>query len=507
MINIATLIGCFNEVRDYKISERMCIVEATFSTVKNSIPNFNTIRSLLSGFPIRDKVTIEICNCFSDSIQITNYEVYEQQKYDEFYDELDEIEEVNISIEIIKNIEDMTISIYDFRSFKNEILNDGLIRVIDSFCNVLRRQPYLVFEMFDNNEQFGTRSILFRPVAPSRTTIEFNRLERLEQCKINSYFYNINEISLLPDDFHITSSYVGNPFENIFGILETIFSMVYISNSSSIDGESFHIQITGQKNITKTYSIFPTNSMNICNNKEFYTIYSWIYTDGNPTDKMIIARNIISLHCNYTDLLQLDNKTFASICSNYALYQKNNVEKYLELKGQLSEYIMTLSKQIGEIIVDLTQRVKNNLIAFFTFIISAIFANLASSAQLDNIFTNQVVAIVNIILLGSVVYMVISVYEINMMIDNLDKGYKELKNRYDGLLDTIDIEEIFGNDEFKDKSIKETRKKRNIIIVVWIAMIILIAIVTNSYNKPAHNMDEVKISNEQTTSSTLQIKE
>lgn len=504
---LSNLVGCFNNVENYNILEEMYALEAKFDTVKQSFPSFEAIMSILQSFPQRDMIILEICNCFDQTLKVSNCETNDKDEYERFYTQLDNIERIDVRVEIKKRIENMTLSLYNFLSLKKSLLSKDIPQLINSFCKVLNKQPYLVFEMFDNNEQFGTMSILFRPVAPSMTNIEFNRLERLEQCKTSSYFYNINEIALLPDDFHITSSYNGNPFEDIFGILETIFSMAYIATTSSIDEEMFHIQIMGQKNITMSYKVSPVSSITVCHNKEFYTIYSWVYTDGNPTDKLIIARNIISLHCKYMDLLQLDNKTFASISSNYALYQKNNVEKYLELKNQLSEYIMVLSKQIGDIIIELVQRVKNNLIAFFTFIISVLFANLASTAQLDNIFTNQVIAIINIILLGSVIYMGISIYEVNMMIKNLDNGYKELKNKYTGLLDNIDIIEIFGNDEFEEQSIKETRRKRNIIVGIWIVMIAIIAIVVNSYTKPINNLNAIKNLNEKTTSSSVQIKE
>ena len=64
-------------------------------------------------------------------------------------------------------------------------------------------------------------------------------------------------------------------------------------------------------------------------NREIVKIYNWIYEGGNTTDKAIIARNIISLHCKYSSILNLDGKTFSSIQSNFNLYQKDNVDRYL----------------------------------------------------------------------------------------------------------------------------------------------------------------------------------
>lgn len=77
-------------------------------------------------------------------------------------------------------------------------------------------------------------------------------------------------------------------------------------------------------------------------------MYSWIFTDGNAADKAIIARNVLSLHCKYSSLIDIDELAFASMQSNYNLYLRNNVNQYLELKTKwLITYATWLPKQVN----------------------------------------------------------------------------------------------------------------------------------------------------------------
>ena len=494
----------FNAEVNRKISERMMIVDVNFNIKYSNIPSYQECINIVNMFPTRDKVEIELKNSFEDYIDISNLEEFHEEKLISFINDSDEDEDVKVKIRIRKSVVNNTISIYRFESFCKEIIKPNILDTIGIFSEVLREHQNLIFEMFDCSSPFSTESMQFRAASNITTTIEFNRINRLEECKSNSYFLNVNEYELLPEDFHMTTSFQSNPFQILFEKIETIFSMAYIANTASIDRGTLSIQICGQKNINNSYELYPNLKVN--SNKEFYKIYKWIYTDGNSTDKAIIARNIISLHCKYVDLIRLDEKTFASICSSYSLYQKDNVEKYLELKNKLSEYVLNLYTQISGSITNLIQKLKNNILAFLTFMISVIFANMASSLELNNIFTAQVTFIINWILIGSIGYMAISIYEVNLTIANLKECYEKLKISYRGLLDDQDINEIFSDSQFKEECIKKIQKKRNIICLVWGAIIIILGISINVVSYKNNTNANSIIESSTTTSSGIHIK-
>jgi hypothetical protein len=268
------------------------------------------------------------------------------------------------------------------------------------------------------------------------------RKKRLQDCKGTSYFYNINQFELIPDDFMNEIDCEGNPFTELFNKILTILSLAYISSTSSINGNSLKGQINGQRIVDFCYELSSVNQ-----NDELFKIYSWIFTDGNSVDKAIIARNIISLHCKYTDLLETDEKTYASIQSNYKLYLKENATQYLELKNKLAEFICDIISKIGDHATMLFGNFKSNLAAIFLFIFSVMLVNITSEQPLNNIFTKDITAIVEFILLGSVGCLIICIVETKYKLKKTKKSYQSLKDNYESILSGSDIDEIFGQDQ------------------------------------------------------------
>lgn len=246
-------------------------------------------------------------------------------------------------------------------------------------------------------------------------------------------------------------------------------SIIYISNTSIINNENLRLEVVGQRKSEFNYSI----NHEITENKELYKIYEWISTDGNAIDKAIIARNIISLHCQFTDIIKTDAKTFSSIQSNFKLYQKDNVDKYIELKNKVAEYILEIVNNTGNIVIELLDRLKQNMMACFTFLFSVILANLVSDRPLDNILTKEITVIFEFVLVGSMGFMFISVLEMNYKLKKLQDGYNELKNSYNGIFDDNDILNIFNNDNVFNNNINDAKKKRLIFIIIWIILLLI----------------------------------
>lgn len=147
----------------------------------------------------------------------------------------------------------------------------------------------------------------------------------LDKCRTASNFYRQTIYPLLPEDFNIEVDYAGNPLTQLFSQLSTALTLAYLATTSSIVNNELRIQITGQRSID-----FLILLEKVQPNAELYKIYHWIFTDGNAVDKALLARNSISAHCKFTEISNLDGKTFASIQANYNLHLKDNVSKYIE---------------------------------------------------------------------------------------------------------------------------------------------------------------------------------
>ena len=330
-------------IENLTVLERMKIVEISFEVEAKNLPTFVEIEKLLSLIPDRDVLKIDLISDSEEIFVILSSIKFSGDDYQTFCRELDSESYLRISISIDKNVVDCTFSIYNFKSFAEDILESDITQVMAGFSILMRNCNYLVFHLFDQNFIFTTTSMAF--VSGNRTSFssKLQRSKRLISCKETTYFYNANDYNLLPDDFFIEINYEDNPLTDLCNRICTILSLAYISSSSTIVESYLKIQISGQRNIDFSYQL-----INLKNNIELFKIYSWIYTDGSSIDKGIIARNIISLHCKYSDLINIDEKTFSSIQSNYNLYLKNNVTQYLDLKNKLADFICNVVSKTGD---------------------------------------------------------------------------------------------------------------------------------------------------------------
>lgn len=259
--------------------------------------------------------------------------------------------------------------------------------------------------------------------------------------------------------------------KELFSKIKIILSLVYLSNIATFQDNELHLQLNGYKN--RDYIIMLDKFDYKENYEELFNIYYWCMCDGNITDKISLARNIISIHCKYSDILDIDNKTLASIKSNYDLYLKENVKQYIELKNKAIEFINKTIKDSSQIIIEFVNNLKKNIATFLTFIIGTILANIISGGNLDNIFTDDIVAICCWILLGSFGYLYISLREVNFKINIYKKEYTQLKHSYKDFLDENDINDIFGNDKAYIENLKMIQRLRKNYMLLWAGMIMI----------------------------------
>lgn len=463
-------------INEVYVSERTSILGASFKISKDYIPIYSCIKKVLNKFPSRDIITITFSDILDNFCRVSSLENNEE-KFLSFVQELEDEDEVDVKVSIEKTISNNILSVYNFNSFSKELLSGNLVNMIDRFSYILKQTPYVVFEMFDNQQSFSSETMVFRSYSPSKTIFDFDRQSKLNSCKAGAYFYGIEEYPLLPEDFHLNCTYEGNPFNECFSKIETIFSLAYISNSANILNNAFNIQICGQRNFSISYDLSNGDMITHC--KELYSIYKWIYTDGNVIDKAILARNVISLHCKFVDLLALDDTTLSSIKSNYAMYLKNNIEQYIEVKNKVSDYIFDFCNRIGEVVVTVIHKFRNNVIAIFTFLLTVFFTNLASTDIMANIFSSEVKFVINIIIVGSIIYLGLSVYEIIITMSIQKEAYEKLKNTYGDLLDDKDQKEIFKEDKFINTKIKSTWKQVWVLIAIWVIVLLMLGIIFN----------------------------
>ena len=339
---IAAIMSLFQSSA-HRLSERSKILDIEFDYSVESFPQYLQLVDLIQSFPQRDNVVISLTNENDDLFYLSSQDFSSQQEYDSFRRDCEYSEQISAKISINKNVKNGVISIYDFSSFAEELSELSLDGLLSSFSALLSESNQLIFEVFDKEVLFKTKTMMFSSASQEVVLDPFDRDHRMNMCSETTHFFEQAIYQVLPDDFHIEINFEGNPLSEIFDKITHILSLIYLSSSASLNHETLELQVTGQRTLE-----FQCQCATATPNPELYKIYNWIYTGGNPTDKALIARNILCLHCRFSDIQKIDGKTFASIQSNYNLYLKDSVSEYIQLTNKLAEFISEEVAKTGD---------------------------------------------------------------------------------------------------------------------------------------------------------------
>lgn len=454
------------------VSERMKVYEASYKFNIENAPEYSYFLNIIHSISKRDGIRITLQD---DNERFFDFSggAASEEMYTGFIEDAlgDEIVEVRIKID--KEIKENYFSIYDFEEFAKDLLSLSIEDVMASFSGLFKESPsFLVFDVFSPMPMFTTKTMFFLPHGNGMINSDFNRMQRIESCKEGSYFYNFDVYEILPDDFKINIDYPANPLSGIFQKITTLLSISFIATSSTVNESQLKGIINGQRTME-----FCCDINSLPDNKILYRIYNWIYTDGNSIDKAMIARNVISLHCKYVPISEIDDKVMASIQSNYNLYLRDNVKEYLELKNKVAEFISDTVSKTGEYATNLLDKFKSNIIAIFGFMFTVILANIVSDQPLDNLFTKEITILIECVLAGSFVYLVICYLQSRYEIQKVYDSYEQLKRNYNGILTEDDLLEIFGNDEVMRKMKKTISRSEKLYLVIWIVFLVAALII------------------------------
>ena len=411
-----------------KEEERRYTYEAEFSFSKELPVQYSEWMNTIWDISNRDKIKIYLVSEGGESFDLKENV---EEEYAEFLKGLESDETVEVSLTIDKKIVNGYLSVYCFEKFAEDISSLPIDKVLTAFSNFMKKAGRsITFELFDSRE--------------------------------NAYFYNQDNYELLPDDFKIEIGYEGNPLKDLFLKMETILSACFLASNSFIQDGKLKLQIMGQRSME-----YHDTLENIQGNNNLYKIYNWIYSGGSIVDKVIIARNIICLHCKYESLLNISDGVMASIQTNYNLYLRDNVTQYLELKNKVAEFITDIVSRTGEYATEMLDKFKTNLLAILGFLFSVILANIVSDQPLDNIFTKDITILSEIVLIASFGYLFISYQQSKYELQKVYSSYDKLKDSYREILTEDDIRECFQNDDIKTEMKRTIDRSVRIYLIIW----------------------------------------
>jgi len=264
----------------------------------------------------------------------------------------------------------------------------------------------------------------------------------------------------------------------IFQKICQLFIFIFLFDYSNIKDQIFEYKLNGFKTLGNTIKIATVGGIDVDPSSCYaiYKIYQWLYLGGNSNDKMIIARNIISLNLE-EKTLQINATTLDAILSNYKIYEKENVKQYIQVRNKLSELLIDLQTKIGGIVDGFAGDFKKNIITLLSFFISVIVIRVVSKGDFSGGFTNEVMILSIAFLLISVGLLLYARWEFTRKIDLFEKHYDQLKDRYRDLLSKEELNSIFEdcNPQNDRSNSSFVLKQKKLYTILWIISIVLLA--------------------------------
>ena len=257
-----------------------------------------------------------------------------------------------------------------------------------------------------------------------------------------------------------------------FERIETIFNYVYIANNSYLTDDKLVVQFNpaGYAFDFKLDEIQP--------NPILRKIFEWVFDTDHAVERAAITRNIISTNCkNIEQINSISEEIVGSIKSNFVIYQKSSVEKYIDAKNSIAENIIETSKQIQEMTYELTSGLRNNFLAVIMFLITVI---LTDSMDWDNLIIggipNDIVYMSYLFAIASAFYLIITIFGTVKKWGYCSKGYYQLKKNYEELLEQTDLNRIFSNDSLIKDAKKQIIKDTLIVSFIWIMFLLIMVV-------------------------------
>lgn len=285
------------------------------------------------------------------------------------YDEIECICNLNNSksIEIFnetlsKYIEDEDFTDYCFKIRINKTLHDGIIYVYDlhAFVAYLNKLDILsllhlfyeyennIFYVLDKTINLRTGSYVFT----NELTNDLQDLDsnlRMETLDKSHYIINQNggnTYQFIPNDFYLKERSEFDGLNKVFDKLCIFLSLLFISNYSELTKNQLICKLVGYKTVTLVVDLFFNDNIVENTVTSYFNIFNWIYEGKNVSDKCGIARNVLSLYVNNSNVWNIAEDIFSFVLSCEEIYLKENIDKYIEVKGNVFNLLNELNGKL-----------------------------------------------------------------------------------------------------------------------------------------------------------------
>lgn len=438
--------------------------EISYSVSKNILEHLEvaSVQRVLSFIEERDDYHLWIkCDVFDTALLLSRRKdipVF----ISEIKRELDNIDDELIFFKLeVDKAKGSVISIYDFVAFENYWSEVSVISLLKEFVTLWNDYNHVTFSFLEEGcEEFWSNRVAFAYSAFETSSSSINLVKIREHC----HFGNTATYPCEPNDFYLLRRPDNvNLICEKLDLLAEIFCITGIYDITSLEDNHLYYKLNGYKCHSGTIDI---DHMDITSLQYYMEIFNWIYSEGNVSDKIGLARNIISIYLK--DSIIIPEAVRASIYSGYRTYLQDNLNKYIEIRGKITEELTWISQKSGELADQYLGNYQKNLYAFLTFFLTVFILQVIQSKDIYSLFSKDIVILSYAFLFLSLGFMVSSLIEINRGKRRLLHKYENLKHRYRDLLIEEDINNILQNDEEFNYEMKFIEKRRGQYTLVWI---------------------------------------
>lgn len=478
--NIISFFSSEASTSSKSIVEDFSEVKITISQIVHQIPNIDSYSNIISKIHNWDKIHISIRQ---DEEILSNYTNRNNQSFDDFISELNlELEsEIELIFTIEKNKNAQILSIYFIKNFIEFMGSLSFIEFIKNIEEQIDEKVIIFYNPEFESSLFLTQTIIFSNKVENNYDEVISQELRTERKKMAASLchWELDFNFLLPEDLYplIEDKFVEQLIE-IFKKSSLLYSSMFFFDYLNLKNNFLTYKLNGYRTFNEKINVTSLNQITISHSsyKLMYEIYQWAYKGGNTSDKVSIARNIISLNFN-SKSLELIQTVFNAIRSNYKIYERQNVKQYIEVRNKLSEILVDLQGKIDKIVSDFVNDYKKNIITLISFFISIIVIKVVSKGDFIGGFTNEILILSYSFLLISVGLLLYSRWEFDKRVLMFNKHYNQLQNRYKDLLSEKELNDIFNDcnpTEVNSKSFVEEQKRNYTFL--WIFSILILGI-------------------------------
>lgn len=420
----------------------------------------------------RDGVSLTV-TCDGESRAIADLAEASRDLVNEAFEWAEDDCQLSLELIIKKSVQDQRLSVYDPHLLSKYFTGTPIIRILEDLA--WRLGSGLIFESIAPISAASSSGISFecvsvdpKPVRP-RDTVKRSLI--LEAFRENSFSRSLPQV-VVPQDFNLNAATGVPGIDQFFKRACVLVSAVYLSNSAEVGSdEKLEYRIAGYKNLAGVVPLVELEkSLEI-----LFKIVDWAYGDGGSSDKIGLARNVMSLHVERLQDVVSHPEMLHAINSNYQIYLKANVENYLEVKGKIADVLVDAVKKAHDIVDSFLDSFKNGIFVLLTFVLTVVVVNGLKDTSAAAIFSGAYIWVVCVL---SVLMTLWVVGARAGALTQFDKAFDSieqvLKVNYCGVLEVAEVEDALG--PVRSSNREYLRERSRHYLQLWLCIVVVLVL-------------------------------